>query len=639
MGTSGVKRAFGGRRIPAVSIDPYLDPGTMHRHTRHLRALLPFIPLLAFTPAAAQQKAVVYLAQRIYTMEADSVYTASPAVAVRGDTIVAVGTSADVEAALRQRHVEYTVDRTFAGQVIFPGFVEAHTHFQMYGTFAAAPYVGYWDRPRPGGGVQRGLKTLDEVIDTLRAELRRHPARGAVFGYGADPIYWGGTRLTAADLNRVSATVPVMVQLASGHIVVCNDAMLALVKAQDPAEWNRLVASGAVVQLNGRPMGELDEVAALTLAFDAFTRRDPAFALYAAGALDRSANLMRRAGITTATDLLFGEGSPAQERAARTLYASAADADPAFPRVYLAYSAAAMVANYPDSAVAHVRHEAQRSTGKIRVGPVKIVYDGSIQGYTAELTQPYVAPPAPGANPIWNVTPAEQGLYNLARPFWGAGIRLAVHVNGDSAAGGLITVLRRMETDSAWADHRTTFEHNQTTRADQYDEIHALGATVNLFPGHIWFYGPQHVQYTLGLDRAANIAAADWALVRGIPFSLHSDAPVTPAAPLFSAWAAVNRVMPTGDTLGKAHRITVGQALRAVTMGSAYLLGAEGEIGSIRPGKKADFAVLGQDPFAVDALRLCAVPVVATVIGGVVWTPPADKPTTPVCPAVPRPNP
>lgn len=600
----------------------------MQRPTRtSLRALLPLIPLLAFTPAAAQQKAVMYRAARIYTMEADSLYTSRPAVAVHADTIVAVGDSASVAAALRGRRVEYTVDTTFIRRVLFPGFVEAHTHFQMYGLYASIPYVGFWDRPTPSGGMQAGVKTQAAMLDTLRAALARNHGR-PLFAYGADPIYWGGGRLSSAVLNQVDSVRPILLQLASGHIVVANKAMMQLI--QQEKGYPALVASGAVVQLNGAPTGELDETAAVAVAMQAFLKADPLFVLYTRGALDTAANLVRRAGITTATDLLFGEGTALQEEAARTAY-RLAEGGEAFPRVYLAYSAASLLANYRRSAVQHLQEAARASRGKVRVGPVKIVYDGSIQGYTAELTQGYVHAPPPGANPTWNVDPPT-ALQAMAAPFWNAGFRLAVHVNGDSAAGQLITALRGLQAQKPWADHRTTFEHNQTTRADQYDSIAKLGATVNLFPGHIWFYGPQHVAYTLGADRAADIAAADWALSRGIPFSLHSDAPVSPAAPLFSAWAAVNRVMPTGDTLGKSHRITVGQALRAVTMGSAYLLGAEGEIGSIRPGKKADFAVLGQDPFAVDPMRLCAVPVVATVIGGAVWTPPGT--TAPLCPSV-----
>jgi predicted amidohydrolase YtcJ len=605
----------------------------MHRPASVLRAFLLFIPFFIPLPAAGQSVATMFRAAKIYTMEADSVYAGRPAVAAKDGRIVAVGDSAAVAARLAQLGLRYTVDRRFASNVIVPGFVEAHTHFQLYGTFAATPYVGYLDRPAPDGTLQPGVKTLGEVIRVLHTEVLRKPGV-PVFAYGTDPIYWNGTRLTAHELDAASNTVPIMVQMASGHIVVCNDTMLKLVEKENPAEWQRLVASGAVVQIGGQPTGELDEIAAVELAFSAFTRASPGFALYVAGALHRAAEMMRRAGITTATDLYFAEGSREQEQLARAAYGLAARA-PTFPRVYLAYSADALVRNYgADGAVAHLREQMARDTGKIRVGPVKIVLDGSIQGYTAVLSH-YVDPPPPGANRIWNVPP--DSLLALAQPFWNARIRLAVHVNGDSATGLLIRTVRALQADSFWLDHRTTFEHNPAAWPAQYDSIAALGATVNLFAGHIWYYGPEHERYTLGPARTADIAAADWALARHIPFSLHSDAPVTPAGPLFSMWNAVNRVMPThpDSVLGPQHRITVGQALRAMTMGSAYLLAAETEIGSIKAGKYADFTVLGQDPFAVAPLRLCAVPVVGTVTGGNVWQP--STPTALFCPTVPSP--
>jgi predicted amidohydrolase YtcJ len=605
----------------------------MQRPANVLRAFLLFSSCFIPLPAAGQSAATMFRAVKIYTMEADSVHANRPAVAVKDGRIVAVGDSAVVAARLAQLGLRYTVDRRFASNVIVPGFVEAHTHFQLYGTFAATPYVGYGDRPAPDGTLQRGVKTLEGVIHVLRTELAKKPGV-PVFAYGTDPIYWNGTRLTGRELNLASRTVPIMVQMASGHIVVCNDTMLKLVETENPAAWQRLVASGAVVQIDGQPTGELDEVAAVELAFSVFTKVNPGFALYVVGALERSADMMRRAGITTATDMFFAEGTPEQERLSRALYGTAALA-PTFPRVYLAYSATALVQNYGDSAAAHLKAQAARDTGKIRVGPVKIVLDGSVQGYTAVLTD-YVNPPRPGANRIWNVQPGDS-LFALAQPFWNDSIRLAVHVNGDSATGELIRTVRRLQAARPWPDHRTSFEHNPAALPDQYDAIAALGATVNLFAGHIWYYGPEHERYTLGPARTADIAAADWALARHIPFSLHSDAPVTPAGPLFSMWNAVNRVMPTtpDSVLGPQHRITVGQALRAMTMGSAYLLGAETEIGSIKAGKYADFTVLGQDPFAVAPMRLCAVPVVGTVTGGNVWQP--STPTTPFCPAVPSP--
>jgi predicted amidohydrolase YtcJ len=109
------------------------------------------------------------------------------------------------------------------------------------------------------------------------------------------------------------------------------------------------------------------------------------------------------------------------------------------------------------------------------------------------------------------------------------------------------------------------------------------------------------------------------ALDEGVPFSIHSDAPVTPLGPLFTVWCAVNRLTASGRVLGEHQRISVMDALRAVTLGSAWTLKLDGEIGSIECGKRADFAVLEDDPTAVDPKRLKDVRVWGTVQGGRVF--------------------
>lgn len=576
--------------------------------------------LAACVPLALPGQSVptLYRAARIYTMEADSVYTHAPAVGVRDHRIVAVGDSATVAGRLSADGDPWVVDTSFARAVLFPGFVEAHTHMQSYGIFTSprVTYVGYWDWMLPDTTLH-GVPTVDSLVAVLRNAVAAHADTALpLLAYGADPIYFGGIRLTRQILDRASTTTPIVVQLSSGHILVCNTAMLK--KVQAGADWNALLASpGTVIMGPDGPTGELDESLGVDAVQQVLLGSDTALArVYFDSAATWAAPLMRAAGITTASDLWFGDGPRGQDTVSRGAYERAAASDSMFPRVYLAYSAPALVRNHGDSAVAYLTRVRQGDTNKIRTGPVKVVLDGSIQGYTGVLSTPYANPPAPGANPFWNVPP--QSLDTLVLPFWKAGFQLAVHVNGDSATQVLIGTLRRLLTAYPRTDHRTTFEHNQSAFQAQYDSIRALGATVNLFPGHIWFWGPQHERYTLG-TRAADLAPADWAIERGIPFSLHSDAPVTQAAPMFAVWAAVTRRMPTpaGDSvLGPAHRISVGQAMRAITLGGAYLLHAEDEIGSIRPGKLADFTALDRDPFAVPQDELCHVRVVGTVIGG-----------------------
>lgn len=577
-------------------------------------------------PQAAQAQGTLFRAAKIYTMERDSVHTSTPAVGVRDGRIVAVGDSATVARALSRAGATYTVDTRFAGAVLFPGFVEAHSHLQSYGFFTnpALPYVGYWDWTLPDGSVLRAAPSVDSLVSTLRRASAARPDTTPLVAYGADPIYFGGTRLTRQILDRASATRPILVLLSSGHIAVANTPMLRRFRA-NPQAWSALTANPqTLVRDSSRePTGEIDELGG-TLAVREVLFADTALSLAFLRGIVPGADLVRTAGITTATDLYFAPGADtAAERVSRRAYESAAAADSAFPRVFLAYDVEGLHTRYGDTAATYLSHARANDSEKIRTGPVKVIVDGSIQGYTGVLSTPYADAPPPGGNPIWNVS--ADSLSALLLPFWRDSIRIAAHLNGDSATLALSRAVRALHAAHPWPDHRTTFEHNQSAFREQYDSIRALGATVNLFPGHIWFWGPQHQRYTLGPARAAHIAAAGWASERGIPFSLHTDAPVTQAGPLFLVWAAVNRRMPDGGVLGPSQRITVGQALRAVTWGGAYLLGAEGEIGSIRPGKKADFTALERDPFAVAPERICAIRVVGTVVGGVAWTPAAPQ--------------
>jgi hypothetical protein len=145
-----------------------------------------------------------------------------------------------------------------------------------------------------------------------------------------------------------------------------------------------------------------------------------------------------------------------------------------------------------------------------------------------------------------------------------------------------------------------------------------MGICTNIFSNHIWYFGDQHSALTLGRERANRMNAARTALDAGVHIALHSDAPVTPMGPLFTAWCAVNRQTMTGKTLGANQCITVDEALYAITLGAAFTLRMDGEIGSIEPGKLADFAILGDDPTAAEPMALKDVPVLGTVLGGVV---------------------
>ena len=200
-------------------------------------------------------------------------------------------------------------------------------------------------------------------------------------------------------------------------------------------------------------------------------------------------------------------------------------------------------------------------------------------------------------NGIWNTAPEQ--IFALCEVMQREGVQMHIHVNGDEASEVSLNALETAIRKHPWQGHRHVLQHCQMMGVDQFRRSADLGVCVNIFANHIWYFGDQHAALTIGEERASRMDACRGALDNGVAMTIHSDAPVTPLGPLFTAWCAVNRQTMTGRTLGPAQRISVHEALHAITLGAAYTLKLDAEIGSVEVGKHADFAVLGEDPTAI----------------------------------------
>lgn len=548
-------------------------------------------PVIARAPAPPDE-IVVFRARHILTM--NPAQPEATHVAVQGGRILAVGDASILDEPAWQAA---RLDERFAGQVLLPGFVEGHSHLMEGGVWEFV-YCGYHDRRDPDGRLWPGLKSFDEVVGRLRqAEAQLADPTAPLLGWGFDPIHFGTARMTVAELDRVSRERPVAVMHANFHLLNANGAMLRRAGIGRHSE-----AEGVARDEAGEPTGELQE----TAMFPVFRAIDNAF--YEAGQTVRGAwNFARAAlqgGVTTATDLV-------SDLAPDTL-AQLHDvtADPAYP-VRLVPAFLPLRAPGVDG-VARVLEARRRNTDKLIAGPVKFVLDGSIQGFTGRLKWPGYHNGRP--NGLWLVPPPQ--VREQLEPYHRAGLTLHLHVNGDEASELAIEALEELLADHPRADHRHTLQHCQLADAAQFRRMKALGLCANLFANHLYYWGDAHAEQTLGPARAARLDACGTALREGVPFSIHSDAPITPLAPLFSAWCAVNRISHGGRLLGPGERIPVADALRAITLGAAYTLKLDHVAGSIETGKWADFAVLDDDPLAVPPEALKDVPVWGTVLGG-----------------------
>jgi predicted amidohydrolase YtcJ len=534
---------------------------------------------------------VIYRARTILTM--DPSCPRATHVAVREGRVLAVGDEDQCRAWGPAR-----LDETFAELVLMPGLVEGHSHATA-GTVWQQTYTGYFDRTDPDGKLWPGCRTLEEVVARLRAAEAALPdAETPLNAWGFDPIYFDNRRIGLAEMDAVSATRPVLLAHSNGHVANANSALLR--KAGIDAGTN---IHGVVKDATGQPTGEVAEMAALYMVRRAAGRGmhnlldDPA-------SIRRFAQAANRVGVTCATDL-FAELSDNQVAAYRS---AAAGED--FPLVLVpALNALGLPAA---EGVEKIRRLRALNQERLRFGLVKLMTDGSIQGFSGRLKWPGYLGGKP--NGLWNIAPEE--LFEVLHTFHAAGIQCHIHTNGDEASEVTIDAIEAALHRTPRWDHRHTLQHCQMADAAQFRRMAALGICANLFLNHVYYWGEQHAAYTMGPDKARRIDAAATALRSGVALAIHSDAPVTPLGPLFTAWCAVNRLTAAGRVLGPEERISVSAALRAITLGAAWTLKLDGEIGSIEVGKRADFCVLAEDPEQVAPWALKDIPVWGTVVGG-----------------------
>jgi len=534
----------------------------------------------------------IYSARKILTMNPNQREVSH--VAVRDGRILGAGALSDLDG-----WGDYTLDDRFADKVLMPGLIEGHAH-TMEGTLWRNVYVGWFDRMDPDGKIWPGLKSIDAVVERLSEEDARLTDPDAPLpGWSLDPIYMGNQRVTRHDLDRVSTTRPIGVLHASGHIMNVNTRALELAGLLKPGVNHQGIPLGD----DGLPMGELYGPDAMTpvgahVGFDrALTDCDER------GLIDY-AKLCVRAGVTTSTDLA---ARLTDDSVAMMLDVTGRDGFPAriVPlRVFFGISA--------EEIVDYVVKLRDRSTELLRLGRIKAVADGSIQGFSARMRWPGYYNGAP--NGLWYTPPDQMSeLYNRALA---AGVQVHTHTNGDQATQMALDMLEPALKAHPSPDHRFTLQHCQLADAAQFRKMASLGMCVNLFANHHFYWGDEHYRLTVGPERAERMNACRTALASGVPMAIHSDAPVTPLGPLFTAWESVHRITASGRTQGEGEKISVDAALYAITMGAAYTLHLDGEIGSIEVGKKADFAVLEDDPTTVDPMALKDVRVWGTVQNG-----------------------
>ncbi len=538
----------------------------------------------------------IFVAKKIITMN-----PARPEVthvAVRDGKIVGAGSLNELEG-----FGDYELDDRFKDKILMPGMVEGHCH-SVEGKWWRYVYCGFHDRMDPHGKVWSGLESIDDVIARLKEkEKTLSDPTEALTGWAIDPIYYSEKKITRQQLDEVSTTRAVGIMHASGHIMNVNS------KALELADYLRAGIDNEGVPLgdDGLPTGELKGPAVMFPVGQKAGFDDNMLEFDEPGLID-FARLCVRTGVTTATDLAASLNDETVDMGIRVT------GEDDFPVRIMALRFHHGVS--PDELIEHVLALRKRSTDRFRLGKIKVIADGSIQGFSARLNWPGYYNGAP--NGLWYIAPEQMlSIYEMSLR---EGIQIHTHTNGDEATDLVLDTLETALKKYGNNNHRFTIQHGQLINAAQYKRMAKLNMCVNHFANHHFYWGDEHYRLTVGPERAERMNACRTALDNGIPLAIHSDAPVTPLSPLFTAWCAVTRKTSSGRVQGTHERISIDEALYAITLGAAYTLNLDSEIGSIEAGKHADFAVLEQDPREASPDQLKDVGVWGTVQAGRVFS-------------------
>ncbi|HLJ50987.1 MAG TPA: amidohydrolase [Bryobacteraceae bacterium] len=504
------------------------------------------------------------------------------AVACIGPRIVAMGSSSDIGHSIGPQ--TRVVD--LAGKLMVPGFNDAHVHFYTGGQHLASVKL-------------RDAQSEGEFRERIRKFAAQLPPGRWILGGDWDHENWTPARLPTRQLiDAVTADHPVFLNRLDGHMSLANTAALKLAgvdrNTPDPP-------GGTIVRdEKGEPTGVLKDAAAAAVERVIPAASDDEIADAVRAAMRYAAEN----GVTSVQDM---SAAPEILRVYQKLLKSG--------ELTVRISGHQPLATW--ERLADVGLLAAFGSGYLHIGGLKGFADGSLGSTTALFFDPYLDAPATSGLASDEMIP-ESKMRKHILDADRAGLQIAVHAIGDKANHIILGMFEDAERNNGARDRRFRIEHAQHLRPDDIPRFAKLHVIASVQPYHAIDDG-RWAEKRIGPERAKTTYAFHSLLEAGAVLAFGSDWYVAPMEPLLGIYAAATRRTLDGkhpDGWVPEQKITVAQAIRAYTWGSAYASFDESNKGTIEPGKLADFAVLSDDILSIDPVEISKTKVVMTVFDG-----------------------
>ena len=507
----------------------------------------------------------IYINGDIITLENNNI----EALAIEDNKIIKTGSKDDVMK-LADRNTEI-ID--LKGNTLMPAFIDAHSHI-----FALAKSLMQISI--------EGLTCIEEIKNKL-GEYKNNTNEWLIVNGYDNNILKNRQHITKKELDQIFPNTPVLIENKSRHNGIANSEALeklGITKTTADPEGGRIIFDKGLLEENAFidslkkiPLPKIEEI------INAFKEAQEIYLSH---------------GITMAQ-----EGVITNELA--KIYKLLADKHEIFLDV---------VAYMDYRNVDEIKKEYSKFINKynnnFKIGGIKIFLDGSPQAKTAWLRDEYENDEKYYGYKILKDEDIEQVLKKAKEK----NLQVLAHCNGDKAAEQYINAIKNIS-----GLKRPVMIHAQILGLDQLPDVKKYNIIPSFFISHIYYFGDIHIK-NLGIKRAEHISPAGSSLKHNILFTFHQDTPVIEPDMFETIWCAVNRKTKEGKVLGENEKISVLEAIKAVTINVAYQYGEENIKGSLKAGKNADFIIVDKNPLKVAKDELRNIKILETIKDGkVIW--------------------